>query len=108
MVLTNMERWEKCYNVYIMTNAYHTVFYTGMTGRSLKRTNEHKSMLLPGFTSSYKVTKLVHWETYACVQDAIAREKQIKRWSRAKKIALIDTYNPEWKDLYDEMIVKKK
>ena len=91
-----------------MTNAYHTVFYTGMTGRSLKRTSEHKSMLLPGFTSNYNVTKLVHWETYAYVLEAIAREKQIKRWSREKKIALIDKYNPEWKDLYDDMIQNKK
>ena len=98
----------KSYNVYIMTNAYHTVLYSGMTGRSLKRTAEHKSMQIPGFTSRYKVTKLVHWETYADVFEAIAREKQIKRWSRAKKIALIETYNPEWKDLYDELLLKRK
>ena len=64
-------------------------------------------MLLPGFTSRYKVTKLVHWECFTYVLEAIAREKQIKRWNRAKKIALIETYNPEWKDLYDEMILKR-
>jgi putative endonuclease len=106
-ILTNMDRMSKIYHVYIMTNRYHTVFYTGMTGRNLKRTFEHKSMLIPGFTSNYKITKLVHWEAYAYVQDAIAREKQIKRWSRAKKIALINKYNPDWKDLYDEMVSRK-
>ena len=100
--------WKRNYNVYIMTNAYHTVFYTGMTGRSLKRTSEHKSLQISGFTSNYRVTKLVHWESYAYVFDAIAREKQIKRWSRVKKIALTEKYNPEWKNLYDEMTAKKK
>ena len=101
-----MEFGKKVYNVYIMTNQHHTVFYTGMTGRGLKRTFEHKSMQIPGFTSQYRVTKLAHWETYEFVQDAIAREKQIKRWSRDKKIELINRHNPDWKDLYDEAMSK--
>ena len=100
-----MRSRKKIFNVYIVTNRYHTVLYTGMTGRGHNRIFEHKSMRYPSFTCRYKVTKLVHWEEFENVLDAIAREKQIKRWSRAKKIALIEKYNPEWLDLYNQVII---
>ena len=101
-----MDMWglKGIYNVYIVTNQFHTVLYTGMTGRGYVRISEHKSMHIPSFTSRYRVTKLVHWEEYEDVRDAIAREKQIKRWSRAKKVALIEQNNPDWLDLYDQVI----
>ena len=91
--------------VYIMTNQYNTVLYTGVTSNLLRRVTEHKDKTVSGFTSKYHVTKLVHYEEYATMEEAIAREKQIKGGSRQKKIDLIKSKNPEWKDLYDEFFV---
>lgn len=88
--------------VYIMTNKNNAVLYTGVTSNLFKRVSEHKSKLVAGFTSSYNVTKLVYYEEYDTMPEAIAREKQIKGGSRQKKIDLIYSKNPEWKDLYDE------
>jgi putative endonuclease len=88
--------------VYIMTNKYNKVLYTGVTSNVLKRVNEHKEKLIGGFTSRYNVTKMVYYEEYETMPEAIAREKQIKGGSRQKKIDLINSKNPEWKDLYDE------
>lgn len=67
-----------------------------------KRVSEHKNKLVPGFTSKYNVTKLVFYEEYETMPEAIAREKQIKGGSRQKKIDLINSKNPEWNDLYEE------
>ena len=88
--------------VYIMTNKYNKVLYTGVTSNIFKRVNEPKEKLIGGFTSRYNVTKLVYFKEFETMPDAIAREKQIKGGSRQKKIDLINSKNPEWSDLYDE------
>jgi len=88
--------------VYIMTNKYNKVLYTGVTSNIFKRVNEHKEKLVAGFTSRYNVDKLMFYEEFATMPEAIAREKQIKSSSRQKKQDLIKRKNPEWKDLYDE------
>jgi putative endonuclease len=88
----------KTYSVYIMTNKTRTL-YTGVTGDLRKRVAEHKLKLLPGFTSVYNLTRLVYFEDYGDVRDAIAREKQIKGWVRRKKVGLIITVNSTWRDL---------
>ena len=85
-----------------MTNKGHKVLYTGVTSNLFKRVSEHKDKIVAGFTSSYNVTKLVYFEEYNTTEEAIAREKQIKGGSRQKKIDLINSKNPEWKDLYEE------
>ncbi len=89
---------EKQYYVYIMTNKSRTL-YTGMTNDLLRRVYEHKYKLISGFTSKYNITKLVYFEQTSDVNEAIALEKKIKGWTRAKKIALIESQNPEWQDL---------
>ena len=86
------------YYVYIMTNKSRTL-YTGITNDLVRRVYEHKQKLVAGFTRKYNITRLVHFEPYGNVNDAIAREKQIKGWLRAKKIALIESMNPHWEDL---------
>lgn len=88
-----------------MTNKSNKVLYTGVTSNLLRRVTEHKDKTVPGFTSKYNVIKLVYYEEYATMEEAIAREKQIKGGSRQKKIDLIKGMNPEWKDLYDEFFV---
>jgi len=88
-----------------MTNKNNKVLYTGVTSNLLRRVTEHKDKTVPGFTSKYNVTKLVYYEEYATMEEAIAREKQIKGGSRQKKIDLIKRKNSEWKDLYDEFFV---
>ncbi len=88
-----------------MTNEYNKVLYTGVTSHLLRRIAEHKDKTVPGFTSKYNVTKLVHYEEYATMEEAITREKQIKGGSRQKKIDLVNGKNPTWKDLYDEFFV---
>ncbi len=88
----------KTYSVYIMSNKTRTL-YTGVTSDLQKRVAEHKLKLLPGFTSVYNITRLMYFEDYGDVRDAIAREKQIKGWVRRKKVALIITGNPTWRDL---------
>ena len=85
-----------------MCNKYNTVLYTGVTSNLFKRVSEHKEKMIAGFTSRYNVTKLVYYEEFATMPEAIAREKQIKGGSRQKKIDLIKSMNPNWNDLYDE------
>lgn len=84
--------------VYIMTNRSRTL-YTGVTNDLRRRVYEHKHKLVPGFTEKYNITRLVYFEETPDVHAALAREKQIKGWLRAKKIALIEDANPEWRDL---------
>ena len=91
------------YWVYIMTNRSRTL-YTGVTNDLERRIYEHKHKMGSKFTSKYNITKLVYYEGFSDIRDAIAREKQIKGWLRAKKIALIESVNPEWKDLSAEWL----
>jgi putative endonuclease len=93
----------KQYYVYIMTNKYNTVLYTGMTNDLKRRVYEHKSGLGGGFTGKYNITKFVYYEACNDAYSAIAREKQIKGGSRQKKIDLINAMNSQWKDLYKEL-----
>ncbi len=89
------------YYVYVMTNFSKTL-YTGVTNNLEKRVCEHKNKLVEGFTKKYNIAKLVFFEETNDVDVAIAREKQIKGWLREKKIALIESMNPTWKDLSEE------
>jgi len=91
------------YYVYIMTNKGSTVLYTGVTNNLKRRVYEHKEMLADGFTSRYKITKLVYYEVFEDIENAILREKQIKGGSRQKKIELINTINEGWRELYEEL-----
>ena len=88
----------KEYFVYIMANQSKTI-YTGVTNNLLRRVQEHKSGVIKGFTSKYHITRLVYFESGHNINEAIYREKQIKGWLRAKKVALIETVNPNWHDL---------
>jgi putative endonuclease len=91
----------KHYYVYIMTNRSKTL-YTGVTNNLQRRMYEHKHHLVAGFTSKYSITRLVYFEETSDVNAAIAREKHIKGWLRAKKVALIESSNPDWRDLSEE------
>lgn len=90
----------KRYYVYIMTNKSKTL-YTGVTNNLERRVYEHKLKQIHGFTAKYNITQLVYYEETADVLAAISREKTIKGWLRAKKIALIESVNPKWQDLSD-------
>lgn len=89
------------YYIYIITNKYNTVLYTGMTNNLQRRIYEHKEKIIEGFTKKYNVTKLVYYEIFEDAYTAISREKQIKAGSRQKKIDLVNSMNQEWQDLYD-------
>jgi putative endonuclease len=86
------------YYVYIITNSTRRL-YTGLTNDLYRRVYEHKNKLSPGFTTKYNLTWLVYYEVTGEVTAAISREKQIKGWLRSKKIALVESHNPQWKDL---------
>ena len=92
------------YYVYIMTNYTHTVLYTGVTNDLIRRVYEHKEKNTPSFTQRYNVSKLVFYEVCQDVTAAIAREKQIKGGSRQNKQNLIQTFNPDWHDLYRDIV----
>ena len=94
---------EKYYFVYILTNPGNTVLYTGVTNDLKRRVYEHRNKVVPGFTAKYNVKKLVYYEVYDDPQYAIAREKQIKSGSRKKKLDLISSFNPDWRDLWWEI-----
>ena len=94
---------EKLYFVYILTNDRHTVLYTGVTSDLKVRVYQHRQKLMAGFTTRYNVWKLVYYEVGADAAGAIAREKQIKSGSRKKKLAVIDSFNPQWRDLYPDL-----
>ena len=95
---------DKHYYVYIMANDTNTVTYTGVTNDLIRRIYEHKNKVVAGFTSRYKITKLIYYEVGENIESAILREKQIKSWLRKAKVALINTMNPDWHDLYPELI----
>jgi putative endonuclease len=90
----------KQYYVYILASKKNGVLYIGMTNDLRKRIFEHKNKLIDGFTKRYNVNKLVYFERTNQPQDAIIREKRLKKWKRQWKIELIESMNPEWKDLY--------
>ena len=89
----------KQYYVYIMANRTNAVLYAGVTNDLKRRVCEHKQKLIEGFTKKYNVVKLVYYEAFNTIEDAIKREKQIKRWRREWKIKLIEKRNPRWEDL---------
>lgn len=94
---------DKEFYIYIMTNQWNTTLYTGVTGDLKRRIFEHKEKLTKGFTRKYNINKLVYYEVFDDIENAIRREKQIKGSSRKKKIELIESLNKEWQDLYDEV-----
>ena len=96
----NVKFMEQGGAIYILTNKNNTVLYTGVTSDIRKRLYEHKNKIYTtSFTKKYNVSKLVYFEVFSLIEEAIAREKQIKGGSRKKKIMLIDKLNPEWTDL---------
>src|SRR3954467_14159677 len=90
--------------VYVMTNRNHTVLYIGMTNKIAQRVTEHREGSGANFPAAYRCSKLIYCENYRYVNDAIARETQLKHWSRAKKIALVNTLNPMWRDLGKDVL----
>jgi putative endonuclease len=85
----------------MVTNPGKTTIYTGVTNDLKRRIAEHRQKLIKGFTAKYNLINLVYYEVFEDVKEAIAREKQIKAGSRKRKVELIESVNPEWKDLYD-------
>jgi putative endonuclease len=92
------------YYVYLLASKRNGTLYIGVTSDLVKRVYEHKNNLVDGFTKEYHVHKLVYYEVTDDINGAIIREKQIKKWKRAWKIELIEKSNPEWRDLYSELI----
>lgn len=95
-----MKRAYHCYHVYILTNKRRGTLYIGVTGGLDDRMERHRKGEGSKFAAKYNLTRLVHFEEFQYINDAIAREKQLKNWRREWKIALIEKENPEWKDLY--------
>jgi putative endonuclease len=95
---------EPCSFVYLMANRRNGTLYAGVTTNLRRRVWEHREGVVEGFTKTYGVKTLVWFEPHASIHDAIAREKAIKRWRRAWKLALIERENPLWRDLYDDIL----
>ena len=91
--------------VYVLTNKPDGTLYTGVTSNLSKRIWQHKNKVMKGFSARYNLTRLIYFELFEDMQEAISREKQIKAGSRKAKIKLIESSNPEWKDLYAEVCV---
>jgi putative endonuclease len=94
------------YYVYILTNAHHTVLYTGVTNDLERRCYEHKQKKIKGFTQKYNVDKLIYFEEFDSIDSAIDREKQIKGFSRKKKLTIINLFNKDWSELSHIGLVK--
>ena len=93
--------------VYILTNKHNTTLYVGVSSDIVSRVEQHKQSYNPtSFTAKYNLNKLVYYEAFQMIGDAIGREKQLKSGSRAKKVALINSINPEWLDLFDRVKVE--
>jgi putative endonuclease len=90
--------------VYILASKRNGTLYIGVTSDLAKRCYEHKNDIVEGFTKKYQVHSLVYYETHDDIREAIKREKQIKKWNRDWKIRIIEEMNPEWIDLYDEIV----
>ena len=89
---------------YIITNKQNGTLYTGVTSDLVKRISQHKNKTLAGFTAKYNCSLLAYYELFDDMEHAISREKQIKSWSRKKKLTLIENKNPDWIDLYDNIL----
>jgi len=96
---------EKRFFVYILASQRNGTLYTGVTSDLLKRVSEHKEEIIKGFTSKYDVKTLVYFEPHSNADSAITREKRIKDWKRKWKLELIESFNPEWRDLYNEIAI---
>lgn len=94
------------YYVYIITNKWNSTLYIGVTNDLIRRISEHKEGIVSGFSKRYKLKKLVYFEIHNDIEEAIKREKQMKEWQKKWKNNLIEEKNGEWKDLYDEHILK--
>ena len=92
------------YHVYILTNKRNGALYIGVTSNLLERVDQHKRGIYDGFTKKYSINKLVYYETFENINDAIAREKQLKKFNRKWKIELIEKENPTWRDIYDDLL----
>jgi len=99
----NLKMQGRSYYVYLLTNWNNKVMYVGVTNDITRRLYEHKSKLVKGFTEKYNLHKLVYFEETPDVQAAIAREKEIKKWRREKKDALVAHANPDWRDLGEDL-----
>jgi|SRR5215469_10811616 len=95
----------RTYYVYILASRSRNL-YTGVTSKLERRVAQHRSGLVPGFTKRYRISRLVHYETFGDIRAAIAREKEIKAWRREKRIWLIEHQNPQWNDLSDDWFPK--
>ena len=95
---------EKDFFIYILASKRNGVIYTGVTSDLIKRIWQHKNNVNSGFTSRYKVYKLVYYEVHSMVESALRRERRLKEWQRQWKIDLIEGLNPEWKDLYSSIL----
>ncbi len=93
----------KRFYVYILASKQNGTLYTGVTSDLVKRIYEHKNNVVDGFTKKYNVHQLVWYEIHESAEAAIMREKQIKNWQRKWKLTLIESNNPQWKDLYDDV-----
>ena len=93
----------KTYFVYILASKRNGTLYTGVTSDLVQRVYQHKNKVMKGFTSKYAVGMLVYYEAISDVNEAIRREKNIQAWKRAWKLRLIEEYNPDWNDLYEEI-----
>jgi putative endonuclease len=90
--------------VYILASRLGGTLYIGVTNDLVRRVHEHREKLEPGFTAKHGVSRLVHFESFERIEDAIAREKQLKKWNRAWKVQLIEAQNPNWDDLYPALL----
>lgn len=90
--------------MYILTNKNNHVLYIGVTSNLVKRIEQHRGRVFPGFTKRYNVTKLVYYKEHESIEEAIQQEKKMKNFVRRKKIFLVEKVNPFWKDLYEDII----
>jgi putative endonuclease len=94
---------ERTYYVYILASRRNGTLYVGVTNDLSRRVYEHREGLIPGFTTTYGVKRLVWYDVFPTVDEAIAHEKRLKRWRRSWKLALIEAMNPDWADLYETL-----
>jgi len=104
MRYTRNNKKEHCYYIYILASRRNGTIYIGVTSNLFSRIFRHKLKENPkSFTAKYNISKLVYFESYVYIQDAIKKEKQLKKWNRQWKIELIEKYNPAWRDLFKDM-----